>query len=259
MATKPSCVQIACALLLVAWPATVVAQMQTSSAYTTTDDLSDVRPFQGWLRDATFTPGVDLEPVLEIGNWDDFTTVFAGAQAAFWTTRDVELGGRFGVVNFDSDNGGSESGVSDLRLYGRYRLPIDSAATYAVGSSFDLPIGDEDVFESTFDFAFFGAMRYTVPDGVAILARVGIESLERGRDNRESGIFLGGGALVPVTEELAIVAEFDLTTAVDFAAITGGVDFELPPGGHLRAAIALGLDDQAPDVELRLGFAIPVY
>lgn len=229
------------------------------SPYTTTEDLRDVRPFQAWLTDATWTSGVDVEPVAEFANLDDASGIFAGAQGAFWLSEDFEVGGRWGFLSIDPENFDSESGISDLALYGRYRLglAIDDTET-AVGLVTTLPIGSEDVGQSNFDLQAFGALRYTTADGIAVLGQMGIDSQEVG-DDRELGILLGGGTIIPVTEELAAIAELQLTTAIDYAAISAGVDYELPPGGHLRAALLLGIDDAAPDAELRLGFAIPVY
>lgn len=233
------------------------AQMQSSSAYTTTDDLSDVRLFLGWIPDATFTRGVDVEPWLRWGNYDRLSTISAGALAGVWVNEDLEVGGRWGFTSFDHDDFGEESGLNDLTLYGRYRLPLEVDPVVAVGGEFTLPVGDDDIGQGNFDFHVFGAMRYDVEGAVTLTAHAGIESVDR-RD-REAGIRLGGGVIAPMTEELALVAELSLTTAYDWAAVLAGVDYELPPGGHLRAALALGLDDAAPDVELLLGFSIPVY
>ena len=242
--------------LLLITPA--AAQERTSAAYTGTSDLDDVRPFQAWVTDAVFTRGIDIEPQLQQQDFDGASILIAGARAAVWTTDDLELGGNWGFASVDPDGGDGETGLRDLGLYGRYRIPVDPAWDVAVGGEFSLPVGDEDVGGGSFDFRGFGALRYDLDGNLTLIASGGLESIER-FDDRELGLFLGGGTIVPLTEEVALITELNMSTASDAAQITGGVDFELPPGGHLRAALALGLDDDAPNWELIFGFAIPVY
>lgn len=243
---------------LIALASPVSAQMQSSPAYTTTSDLTDVRPFLAWVTDATFTKGVDIEPVLVFGDSDNFSTLLAGTRAAVWVADGFELGGSWGFRSVDPSIGESRNGLDDLALYGRYELPVQTDATVAIGAEFTLPVGEEDVGAGNFDLNVFGAVRYDADGNATLFGHAGVQSIERGND-REAGLLLGGGILVPLTEELALVGELALGTASESAAILGGVDYELPPGGHLRAALALGLDDGAPDFELRLGFSIPVY
>ena len=243
-------------VFLVAAPA--AAQERTSAAYTSTSDLGDVRPFQAWITDATFTRGVDIEPELRFQDFDGASVLVAGARAAVWASDDLEAGGQWGFASIDPENGDGETGLRDLGAYARYRLPVQAEFDAAVGAAFTLPVGSEDVRAGNFDFRGFGALRYDVDGNLTLIGSAGLESVEFGND-RELGLFLGGGTIVPITEELATIAELNLSTATDVARLTGGLDYELPPGGHLRGAIALGLDDDAPNFELILGFAIPVY
>lgn len=248
-------------LLLAAAPGAQAQDSSTtysSGTYANHSDRSDVRPFLAWIPDATFTPGVDLEPVIEFGDFDNASVISAAAYAAVRVTDGIEVGGRWGFSTLDPDRGDGNTGIEDLRVYGRYHIPVESDGEFALGAQLTLPIGDEDVGQSNFDFEAFGAMRYAVEDVMTLLAHVGLQSLEFGND-REAGLRLGGGVLLPLTEEVSLVTELDLGTAIDYAAISGGVDFELPTSGHLRAALALGLDDGAPDFELLFGFQIPIY
>lgn len=247
---------LALALLFVVSPAS--AQMRTSAATTGTGDLSDVRPFQAWVADAVFTRGVDVEPEFRFQDVDFAKFIVAGARVAAWVNPDLEAGGRWGFASFDPEVGDGGTGLRDLDLYARHRIPVDADLDLAVGTEIGLPIGDDDVGAGNFEFRGFVAMRHDVDGDMTLLANAGLESIERG-DDREFGLLLGGGVIVPITEEAALVTELTFSTAAEIAQITGGVDFELPPGGHLRAALALGLDDGAPDVEVVLGFAIPVY
>ena len=247
---------LALALLLVVSSAS--AQMRTSAATTGTGDLTDVRPFQAWVTDAVFTRGVDVEPEFRFQDVDFATFIVAGARLAAWVNPNLEAGGRWGFASFDPEGGDGSTGLRDLDLYARHRIAVDADLDLAAGAEIGLPIGDDDVGAGNLAFRGFGALRYDVDGDMTVLAHAGFESIERG-DDRKFGLVLGGGVIVPLTEEAALVTELGFASASDAAQITGGIDFELPPGGHLRAALALGLDDGAPDVEVVLGFAIPVY
>lgn len=242
---------------LAAAPAMAQATTAPKPAFTTTDDLSDVRPFQGWFTDATITEGVDLEPELQFGNGDFFTRLFAGARVAAWVRPNLEIGGQLGLVNFDFEGGGSQTGLSDLRTYARYRL-VDSDVDFSVGGVLDLPTGSEDAGQSNLDLQLFVATRVPVGGGNEFTGAAGVENLD-GPD-RESGAFLNGGLIVPVAEEVAIVGELNIRTAYDTSAtLSAGIDYELPPGGHFRGGIAVGLNNNSEDVALFASFAIPVW
>jgi hypothetical protein len=246
-------------VLLLLLASNVESSAQRRSAFTTTDDLRDIRPFQAWITDATFTEGVDVEPVAELGSGDGYARQFYGANAAFYVARSLEMGARFGLSRLDPDGLDVRTGASDLRLYGRYRIDMrNEALDFGAGAWFDVPLGKEEVGGETFDFSGFAAVRYRLSSGVGLLASGGLLSVEE-RSGRDTGIFLGGGSIFPITEELALIAEFNFNTTSNFTAITGGVDYELPPGGHLRGALSLGLEDGADDVRLFFGFVIPVY
>lgn len=234
------------------------AQERTSAAYTGTSDLDDVRPFRAWVTDAVFTRGVDVEPQLIRQDFDGASVLIAGARLAAWVADGFELGGDWSFASIDPENGDGDSGLRDLGVYGRYRIPVDESLVFAVGGESTIPFGDESVGGGALDFRGFGALRYDADGNLTFLANAGIESVER-FDDHDLGLFIGGGTIVPLTEETAIIAEIDISTATDASQITAGVDYELPPGGHLRAAIGLGLDDDAPNWELIFGFAIPVY
>jgi len=260
---------ILCAgVALAAWtpPAGAQPAARTTDrpAYTSTEDLNDVRPFQSWIQDAVVTEGIDLEPVLEFANRDFGNSLFAGARVASWVRPDLEVGARFGVVRTDPESVlgmevEGETGASDLLVHARYLFPRrEGAPQVSVGGGLDLPIGEEAAGQGSADFTAFVAARYEIAEGVELLGNAGLESLEVA-DGRENGLRLGGGAILPLTDDLAALAEFVIGTAGEFAAVSGGLDLELPPGGHLRAGIALGLDDGAPDYQLLFGLAVPVY
>lgn len=229
-----------------------------SAAYTSTSDLSDVRLFQSWTADATFTPGVDLEPYFAWNNWNGFNTWSFGARVAMWVHDGVEAGGRIAWAGVDPDSFDGESGFGDIDLHLRYRLPVAFPGTVAAGGEVRLPTGSEDTGQNNTFVRIFGALRQDLGDAFTFTANLGFEYLELFGDDG-NGISVGLGSIVPVTENLATVFELNLRTAIDYAVVSGGVDYELPPGGHLRGAGVIGLDDEAPDFGFQVALALPIF
>jgi hypothetical protein len=228
-------------------------------AYTSTADLTDVRPFKAWIEDAVTTEGVDIEPRLSWANGDFYNALYVDALTAVWVTQGVEVGGSLGIISFDPDVGDGSTSANDVTLYGRY--VFDNVPKFATGLKFDIPVGDEDVGAGTFDFEVFGAYRQSLANGMDVHANVALESLERGfgADDRDNGIRIGGGIIAPLTTEVAALGELNIGTADDTFLLIGGADWELPPGGHLRGGLSLNLDNGSEDFRLFVSFAIPVY
>lgn len=229
------------------------AQKRSGPAYTGTGDLNDVRPFNAWFRDSVITRGIDLEPFFTLMD-DTQNGIMTGARTSVWAVEMLEVGGQLAYLDIED----GDSGLSDLLVYGRYELDLgEDSPDITVGAQADVPIGEENVGQSTVDFTLFGAMRMKLVSGWTVLANVGLESLEIA-DDRESGLVLGGGLIAPITGSLAAIGEFNIGNN-DYAAVTFGADYELPPGNHVRAGFSLGLDDGAPDVLFQLAMAIPIY
>jgi len=234
------------------------ASSTSTSVSTSPQEMNDVRLFRSWAADAVFTPGIDLEPVFNYAFFDPGNRWFGGARAAAWVADGLEVGGQIGWGGFSPDNGDSESGFADLDLFGRYRLPVDFGGTMAVGTELSLPTGSAEAGQDETFVRIFGALRQEVGGAMTFAANMGFEYAELFNDDA-TGLALGFGSLVPVSESLTAVFEFNLRTAFDYTILTGGVDYELPPGGHLRAAIGIGLADQAPDVDLQVALTLPVF
>lgn len=280
MRTNERCVLAAASLLFVVWtplsaavaqtdppPPPPSSQARTSEpaetrrpAYTSTADLSDVRPLVAWIEDAVTTEGVDIEPRLSWGKGGSFNRLVVEALTAVWVTQGLEVGGVLGLTSFDPDFGSGSTGANDVTLYGRY--VFNQQPNFAAGAKFDIPVGKEEVGQSTFDFSVFGAYRQTLGNGMGVHANVAMESLEFerfGGSSRENGLRVGGGVIVPVTTEISALGELSIGTADDTFLIIGGMDWELPPGGHLRGGLLLNADDGAEDFRIFVSFSIPVY
>ena len=242
-----------------ATPASAQATRDPASpAFSSTEDLSDVHLFNSWVADAVFTPGVDVEPLFAYAMFDQANFWFGGARTAVWVAPNVEVGGRFGWAGVSPDNGPSGSSFGDLDLFARYRLPVDFPGTLAAGTEVRLPTGSEDAGQNNTFVRIFGALRQDMAGAFTFTANLAFEYLEFLGDDR-NGIAVGLGSLIPISESLTMIVEFDLKTSYDYAVFTGGVDYELPPGGHLRGAVGIGLNDEAPDVELQIALGLPVF
>jgi hypothetical protein len=220
--------------------------------------LDEVRPFYSWVEDATVTEGLRLEPTLTWGDFDGANLFTLGARGAGEVIPQLEMGANLDFMSVDVDGGDGESGISDLGIYGRY-IAYDEEVRLSFGAGLDLPIGSEDVGQETFDFELFGAARYTLQNDMVLFGNIGIESLEQPDipnqdDDRENGVLLGTGMLLPTSANLAIVAELSVRPE-QFTLLGGGIDYTLRGGGHVRAGLGLGLDDGAPDFQLNLAFA----
>jgi hypothetical protein len=246
-------------ILAISVPATAQSTRSTASpAYSSTADLSDVHLFHSWVADAVFTPGVDVEPLFSYAFYDQANLWFGGARTAIWVAPNVEVGGRFGWAGASPDNGPSGSSFGDLDLFARYRLPMDFPGTLAAGTEVRLPTGAEDAGQDNTFVRIFGALRHDMGGAFTFTTNVAFEYLEFLGDDR-NGIAIGLGSLIPISESMTMVVEFDLKTSFDYAVFTGGADYELPPGGHLRGAVGIGLNNEAPDVELQIALGLPVF
>ncbi|HEX9640267.1 MAG TPA: hypothetical protein VGB13_03025 [Candidatus Krumholzibacteria bacterium] len=232
-----------------------LAQNDPRPAYTGSGDLRDVRPVANWFNDAVLTQGIDVEPFLQFVD-DADQGLIAGARMAAWVYEKLEVGGQLAFINMD--DGGD--GLSDLLLYGRYQLDLgEDRPMFAIGGSVDLPTGEATLGQNTVDVRLFGALRYDVNEDLQVFGNLGFESLELPFvDDRENGLVLGGGAFLPLAESLVAIGEFNIGNN-DYAAATAALDYELPPGGHLRAGVTIGLDDGAPDLLARFAFSVPIY
>jgi hypothetical protein len=227
-------------------------------AYSSTEDLTDVHLFNSWVADAIFTPGVDVEPAFLFSFYDQANLWFGGARTAIWVAPNVEVGGRFGWAGANPDNGPSGSSFGDLDLFARYRLPVEFPGTLAAGTEVRLPTGSEDAGQDNTFVRIFGALRQDMGGAFTFTANLAFEYLDFLGDDA-NGIAVGLGSLIPINGSLTAIVEFNLKTSFEYAIVTGGFDYELPPGGHLRAAVGIGLDNEAPDVELQIALGLPVF
>lgn len=218
----------------------------------------DVRPFTRWIEDAVIVPNLVVEPFFALNDYDGGSGWNLGGQAGFKAAPDLETGVRWSLDHLSADHGGgSETGLSDLRGYARYRVQAKNPQV-ALGAWVDLPVGKKEVGAGNFNVDLFGAMRYHLDSGVVLLANAGIESVEFGGDNRDTGIHFGGGLLYPLSRDLSALGEFNWGSASQYGLINGGLDYLVSGNNHLRASLGFGFDDGAPNLTLLLGFLMGI-
>jgi hypothetical protein len=234
-----------------------------------TNATDEVRLFQNFFQDAPIAVNPYGEGFFQYSTYDgDLSSIDLAVQGALPVADKLQLGGGLGFRSISPDVGDSQSGISDLLVSGRYNV-MPGPTAISIGALATLPIGSEDIGESTFDFSTFGSLRHYLPSGVALTGTVGLEFNEikifrfnpitgdvEEDSERNTGVLIGGGVIYPTSSGLNLVGELDIRTEGDYIFLTGAVDYMLQTGGRLRGGIGIGLDDGAPNFSLRAGYFI---
>lgn len=177
----------------------------------------------------------------------------------------LELGGRLDFMNYDPDTGDSESGLSDIDLWGKYQLYRDAQMMISAGLLLTLPTGSDDILHphasGEFNAEVFGAGRYQASRFLAIIGHLmlrqnddmdfKIGSTEITFDGETQWGF-GGGVIYEVNPQVNLQGELNFATEPydnweDDIQLRGGVEFNLSPAFTFKTGLSLGLDDGAPD------------
>ena len=258
------------ALLVVMIALPVVALAQSSSRPTSGSD----RLFLSFIEDATLVDNQWWEGQFEFADLSSGDEQYIGrAIVAFQPWKNVELGGRVGFGKTDSSIDARDgNGATDLDVWGKYYFLTDPDLEFTVGGIATVPTGDETALlgSDAFSLAGFGSARRRF-EQVIVTAHVGARFNGDGSRQGPGGFavadvdgktsfFAGGGVLFPLSDEFTFVAEAELETkrfdgGDTDARVLGGVSWRLTNRGMLRAGLALGLTDGAPDGQLLVGYA----
>lgn len=255
-------------ILLLALP--TFAQKKIQKIYAKTDN---VHLFQSYFYDAPIAKTGYGEGGL-IYATSEYKTAFGsysssafspGVQGGYPLNDKIELQAalRYISASYETAQGDqSESGLSDLDVYGRYHVYEQKQTNISVGGMLSLPIGSEDVSESTLDFGAFGAIRHSLQNGVVLAGTLGLifEETKEWKNGKEetahdSYLNIGFGGIYPLNQELSLIGELNLRTEGDYMLLSGGADYLLG-NGRIRGALGLGLDDGAPDFLLMGSYLI---
>jgi len=217
-----------------------------------------------FIEDAVIAPGGWVEAQYRYANLaNGGSRHFAGPLLAFRLGANMEGGLRFGFLDVNRAAGPGGSGLSDIDLYAKYRVPSGPRHSFAFGGLVKAPTADETEGLGTGepDLELFSAFRADL-EGVLFVLSAGVRfngdaALPRG--SSKDSYMLGGGLLMPVTPRLTIIVEgtYDSWTAEaadDDSRLTVGVQrFGRLGRGGFRAGIGVPLNDGAPDYEVLLG------
>lgn len=242
--------------------------------------LNNVHLFQSYFFDAPITTVIYGEGGLEYSTSGesnvDVNTLFINAKGGYPINEKIEVGAQLGFMNYSVKAGGSsnsESGLSDLSVFGRYHITQNEQLNFSAGGMLTLPIGSDKVGQGDLDFGFFGAARYQLQNGVILTGNLGlifyeyqttgtkqtgpnpwdIEYVEK--TERDNYLNIGVGGIYPVNEQLSAIGEFVLKSGMDYMMISAGADYLLG-SGRVRGGLGLGLDDAAPDFQIFLSYGL---
>ena len=184
------------------------------------------------------------------------------AVAAFQPWDEVEFGGTVGFADSDGFPG-SGSGATDLDLWAKFHFGEGGKRQYAAGGLVIVPTGDDaaGLGADSFSFGGFGSVRHQGRRAIFsgnLALRVNGDGVPGA--NGETSIEVGLGAIVPANDKLSFIAETRFETErfegseSDFRAL-GGINLATGGNGAFRAAVAVGLTDGAPDLQLIAGYA----
>ena len=231
------------------------------------------RLFQRFIEDGAVTENLWLEGQFRFQSFEDSEVFSISPIIAATFAEDFELGGRIGLVIVDPDDGNSESGFSDLDLWGKVRLTT-RPTQLSVGILLDLPAGDEDrslrLGTGELDVGFFAGLRHDF-GAVSLVANAGLrvnqdpdvkekEVLEAigltGQSEAEGdpSLQVGGALLFAMTSRLSGVIETTYETeridglGTDFR-VTIGCDYRTRETAGFRIGVTGGTGDAAPNFE----------
>jgi hypothetical protein len=226
------------------------------------------RLFLGFAEDATLVERQWWEGQAGAADGDFVDANYLRGVVAFQPWVDVEVGGRVGFGETDAPNGVDGSGATDLDVWGKYHLGGSEETEFAVGGSVTVPTGDETagLGSDAFGASAFGSMRYRL-QRLILSAHAGLRMNGDGRRldetvdrDGETAPMAGAGLIWPFSDRFAGVGELNyedgrLEGDDSISRALGGLNWN--PGGNstVRAAVAFGLSDGAPDAELTLGYA----
>lgn len=184
------------------------------------------------------------------------------AVAAFQPWDQVEFGG---TVGFGDTDGfvGSGTGATDLDLWAKFHFGKDDRTEYAAGGLFIIPTGDDTAGLGNDSFAFggFGSVRHHGKRAIYsgnVAVRLNGDGV--GNIDGDTSVELGAGVIVPANERLSFIGEVRYETErfdgfeSDLRAL-GGINLQAGKTGGFRAALAIGLTDGAPDLQIIAGYA----
>ncbi|MGF1669111.1 MAG: hypothetical protein ACFCU6_01580, partial [Balneolaceae bacterium] len=118
----------------------IVSGINPSALFAQNSGFDGVRLFQSYFQDARITNSPYVNGNFFFGDFDFVDIITLDARGGYTFKSNFEAEGQFGFVNVNRRFGGSDSGVSDIFLTGRYMFDVEGISL-AGGAFFTLPIG----------------------------------------------------------------------------------------------------------------------
>ncbi len=207
------------------------------------------------MRDATITTKDYDQVFFDFDNYEFGTQYAFGLQGGFLVLDKIEINGKLGIGGLSIRDGESENGLTDLALSGRYMIYEKDQVQITAGGGITFPFGEEQAGYGRFGIGGFAALRYTLNEQLLLTSSLGLDVVESNIATDESTGSLGltGGVIYLFDERLGFIGELDYRSNLDYALLSIGADYLLA-GNRLRGAIAVGLDDGAPDFQIKAGY-----
>jgi hypothetical protein len=207
---------------------------------------SDVHLFQTFLRDAPISSSGYGEVGLSYLSYDFANQTGLGLQGGYPINEKIEVDVGLGFLFLSPDFGDSKSGLSDIAITGRY-LILEDNKNLSAGGYLTLPVGSKDLWaQNRFNFGAFAAIRQPLNDKFVVSGILGLDFLEIA-DEHDAALLISLGSIYAINEQMHVVGELKFQSKVDYALLSGGLDYSLNEKGRVRGALGFGVDDGAPD------------
>jgi hypothetical protein len=229
----------------------------------------DDRLFLGFAEEATVVDRQWWEGQIERREADQVDLTLVQGIVAFQPWKGVEIGGRMGFGSSDTSGGLPDgSGGTDVDAWAKLYMGERFEDTeFAAGGIVTVPTGDDTAGLGTdaFGLAVFGSVRHRLTRMILsgnLGARMNGDGDYLGQDlEGDTSLFLGGGVIVPISDQVTLVAEGRIESERfegmdEDARILGGINWRALRRGMIRGAVAAGLADGAPDAQLLVGYAV---
>ncbi|ACF12896.1 hypothetical protein Ctha_0425 [Chloroherpeton thalassium ATCC 35110] len=234
----------------------LATMLQFNAVYAQTSTFDQVHLFQTFFEDASMSRTPYGQISLRYSDYDQLSSIYLPVQAAIplGDQKEFQLGAELGFINTNPEIGDGESGLSDLKVIGRYNFPTSSYTKIAAGGYITLPVGKEEAGYGNVNFGGFGSVRHPLTKDVVLTGTVMLEFLESVNDDRESSLLFAVGSIYQVSPKMYLIGELNLKTEGDYGLLSAGMDYRLSPDGCFRGMLGFGLDDGAPDLALQVGY-----
>jgi len=263
-------VAIPCLVLAVgSVPAQEASPAPSPAPTSSASGLRSARLFLNFIEDATIVHRQWWEGQVEYSDSDPIDSILVRGIVAFQPIPSLEFGGRVGFGSTDTPAGIPEgTGATDLDAWGKYYFATPAGATeFAAGGIATIPTGDDTagLGYDAFSVGAFGSIRYNAKR-FTLTGKVGIRMNGDGsilgspEANGDTSASAGAGVIWPWTNRLSFVGEANYEDgrfegADSDSRALGGIHWQLADQGTLRAAVGFGLSDEAPDLQLIVGYA----